>query len=93
MNEISSGQIIEDIIQFDSELGIVGRKVNDEKIDCFKLVEDELVVVSPVSFNLPSVLSLKDLLKHDFIMRGKKLRNQEDLRGYSPKEGHRPFEP
>jgi len=71
VNEMSSGQIIEDIIRFDSELGIVGKKVNDEKIDCFKLVEDELVVVSPVSFNLPSDLSVKDLLKHDFIMREK----------------------
>jgi DNA-binding transcriptional LysR family regulator len=71
VNEMSSGQIIEDIIRFDCELGIVGKKVNDEKIDCFKLVEDELVVVSPVSFNLPSDLSLKDLLKHNFIMREK----------------------
>jgi DNA-binding transcriptional LysR family regulator len=71
VNEMSSGQIIEDVIKFDSELGIVGKKVNDEKIDCFKLVEDELVVVSPVSFNLPRDLSLKDLLKYDFIMREK----------------------
>lgn len=71
VTEISSGQIIENIIKFDSELGIVGNMVNDEKIESFKLVEDELVVISPASFNLPEELSLKDLLKHDFIMREK----------------------
>jgi DNA-binding transcriptional LysR family regulator len=71
VSELSSGQIIENIIRFDSELGIVGRMVNDEKIDCFKLTEDELVVVSPNSFNLPAELTLKELLKHDFIMREK----------------------
>ncbi|MBP1743290.1 MAG: LysR family transcriptional regulator [Firmicutes bacterium] len=71
VSEMSSGQIIDNIIKFDSELGIVGNMVNDEKIDCFRLMEDELVVISPVSFKLPEVLSLKDLLKHDFIMREK----------------------
>jgi DNA-binding transcriptional LysR family regulator len=71
VTEISSGQIIDNIIKFDSELGIVGNMVNDEKIESFKLVEDELVVISPASFNLPEELSLKDLLKHDFIMREK----------------------
>jgi len=71
VSELSSGQIIENIIRFDSELGIVGRMVSDEKIDCFKLTEDELVVVSPNSFNLPAELPLKDLLRHDFIMREK----------------------
>jgi DNA-binding transcriptional LysR family regulator len=71
VSELSSGQIIENIIRFDSELGIVGRKVLDEKIDCFKLVEDELVVVSPNSYKLPAELTLKELLKYDFIMREK----------------------
>jgi len=71
VNEMNSGQIIEKIIRFDSELGIVGEMVIDEKIDCFKLLEDELVVVSPVSLNLPLELALKDLLKYDFIMREK----------------------
>jgi len=69
VTELSSGQIIENIIKFDGEIGIVGNMVNDEKIDCFKLIEDELVVISPVSFDLPKEVSLKAIIKNDFIMR------------------------
>lgn len=69
VTELNSGQIIENIIKFDTEIGIVGNMVNDEKIHCFPLMEDELVVISPVSFDLPEEVSLKSLVKNDFIMR------------------------
>jgi len=67
--ELDSGEIIENVIKFDAEIGIVSEIVNDEKIDCYKLVEDELVVISPTSFNFPEEVSLKNLMKNDFIMR------------------------
>jgi DNA-binding transcriptional LysR family regulator len=69
VTELNSGEIIEKVIKFDAEIGIVGEMVNDEKIDCYKLAEDELVVISPTSFNFPEEISLKFLLKNDFIMR------------------------
>jgi len=71
VTELNSGQIIENIIKFDAELGIVGEFVNDEKIKCYKLVEDELVVISHPSLNIPNEITLKDLLKNSFVMREK----------------------
>lgn len=71
VTEQNSGDIAEKILNFESELGIVGKLVNDEKIDCFKLVDDELVVISPASLNFPEEVSLETLLMHDFIMRYK----------------------
>lgn len=69
VTELNSGEIIENVIKFDAEIGIVGEMVNDEKIDCYKLVEDELVVISPTSFDFPEEVSLKSLMKNDFVMR------------------------
>jgi len=69
VSELNSGEIIENVIKFDAEIGIVGEMVNDEKIDCYKLVEDDLVVISPTSLDFPEEISLKFLLKNDFIMR------------------------
>lgn len=71
VTELNSGQIIENIIKFDSEIGIVGEFVNDEKIKCYKLTEDELVVISHPSLNLPDEISIKALLKNNFILREK----------------------
>ncbi len=70
VTEENSGDIAEKILSLEAELGIVGRMVNDEKINCCKLMDDELSVISPASFNLPSELSLKELVKKDFVMRG-----------------------
>lgn len=71
VTEKNSGEIAEKILNFESELGIVGKIVDDEKIDCFKLVDDELVVISPSSFCFPDEVSLDDLMKSDMIMRGR----------------------
>jgi len=71
VTEQNSGDIAEKILNFESELGIVGKMVNGEKIDCFKLVDDELVVISPAHLNFPEEVSLENLLMHDFIMRDK----------------------
>jgi DNA-binding transcriptional LysR family regulator len=71
VTELNSGQIIDNIIKFDSEIGIVGEFVNDEKIKCYKLMEDELVVISNPSLELPDEVTLKELLKNSFILREK----------------------
>lgn len=71
VTELNSGQIIENIIRFDTEIGIVGKRTNDEKVEYFKLTEDELVVISPPSFDFPEEITLKTLLKSNFIMREK----------------------
>lgn len=71
VTELNSGQIIDNIIKFDSELGIVGEFVNDDKIKCYKLKEDELVIISHPSLDLPDEITIKALLKNSFILREK----------------------
>lgn len=71
VTEENSEKIAEKILNYESEMGIVGKMVDDEKMDCFKLVEDELVVISPSSFYFPAEISLEDLLKSDMVMRGR----------------------
>ena len=65
----NSGEIIEDIIKFNCEIGIVGSYARDEKIKCYKLVEDELLLISNPSFKIPDKISIKSILSHKFIMR------------------------
>lgn len=69
--ELNSGRIIENITKFDTELGIIGEYVNDEKIKCYKLIEDELVVISSPALELPDEISIKALMKNSFILREK----------------------
>ncbi|AKN33082.1 LysR family transcriptional regulator [Clostridium carboxidivorans P7] len=67
--ERSSREIIENIIKFDCELGIIGELVNDEKIKSYKLIEDDLIVISAPEFNLPSSIKIEELLKYPFVLR------------------------
>jgi len=67
--EQPSGEIIEDILKFNCEIGIIGSFIKDEKIDCYKLTEDELVLISKPSLNLPDTISINKLLNYKFIFR------------------------
>ncbi|MFX0549799.1 selenium metabolism-associated LysR family transcriptional regulator [Hathewaya histolytica] len=71
INEQSSGKIIKDILNLECEIGIVGTSIRHDKIKSYKLLEDELVVISHPSLNLPRELEIKDLLKYKFIFREK----------------------
>lgn len=67
--ENSSGEIIENIIKFDYELGMVGEPINDEKVKSYELVQDDLVVISSPELDVPNTISIDSLLKYTFIMR------------------------
>ena len=67
--EQSSGEIIENILKFNCELGIVGSKVNNKRIECYKLVEDEMVIISNKSLNVPSKVKIEELINYKFILR------------------------
>lgn len=67
--ELSSGEIIENILKFNCELGIIGRTLRDDKINSYKLVEDELVLVSNPKLKLPDKVDVKKLLDYKFILR------------------------
>lgn len=67
--EESSGKIIQNIVKFDCEIGIVGELVNDERIKNYKLIEDDLILISPSNLNLPHSLKLESISKYPFILR------------------------
>lgn len=71
ISEQNSSKTLEKISKFDEEIGIVGSIVNDEKISCYKLILDELLVISPISYNFPEEVSMNMLLENNFIMREK----------------------
>lgn len=69
--EQSSGEIADNITKFNYEIGIIGSFVNDEKINCFKMLDDELVIASNKELNLPDEIPLDSLCKYKFILREK----------------------
>lgn len=69
VTEQSSRQIIEDIIKFDCEIGLVGELVNDEKIKSYNIVDDDLIVISPPEFKFPNTIDIDFLFKYKFILR------------------------
>ena len=79
VTEQSSGEIINNIIKFDCEIGIVGELVSDEKIKSYKLLDDDLVVISPPDFNLPDSINIESLFKYKFILREEGSATRKDL--------------
>lgn len=67
--EKPSGEVIEDILKFNCEIGIIGNYIKDEKIECYKLVEDELALVSAPLLNVPDKLSAASLINYKLIFR------------------------
>lgn len=71
INEQSSGKIIKDILDLHCEIGIVGNIVEHDRIKSYKLLEDELVIISNPKLDVPKELTVKDLCKYNFIFREK----------------------
>jgi DNA-binding transcriptional LysR family regulator len=67
--EMPSGDIVENILKFDCEIGLVGSNVKDERINSYRLTKDELVLISKPSLNIPDEITIEILLKHRFIFR------------------------
>ena len=67
--EQSSGDIIENILKFNCELGIVGSRVQNKGIECCRLIEDELVIISNQSYDLPDKVIIEDIMKYKFVLR------------------------
>lgn len=67
--EQSSGEIIDNILKFNCEIGIIGENVDSPKIKSYKLVEDELILISAPSLGLPKEISINSLVDYPFVMR------------------------
>jgi DNA-binding transcriptional LysR family regulator len=71
ITEQNSDKIIENILKFNCEIGFTGSNIKDSRIKAYSLTDDELVIISPPSFNLPENIEAKELLKYKFIQREK----------------------
>ncbi|NEZ47638.1 LysR family transcriptional regulator [Clostridium niameyense] len=69
--EQSSDEVIENLLNFNSEIGLVGNLINDDKIKTYKLVEDNLLIISNPSLNLPNEVKAEDIIKYKFVLRKK----------------------
>lgn len=79
ITELGSGDIIKNILDLNCEIGIVGTTIKNGKIKSYKLMEDELVLVSSIDLNIPDEITLKDLLKYKFILRDRKSATRSTL--------------
>lgn len=71
VKERSSGDIIKNILDLKSEIGIIGTSVDNPKVKCFEILEDDLIVISHPSLGLSHEITVQELFKHKFIFREK----------------------
>lgn len=69
--EQSSGDIIENIIKLNYEIGITGKAAKDDKLKSYILMQDDLVLISNPELGLPDIITVDMLKKYNFIVRGK----------------------
>lgn len=67
--EQPSGEIIDNILKFNCEIGLIGSNIKDERIHCNKLTSDELVLISSPLLNIPAMVPNSLLLDYKFIFR------------------------
>ncbi|MGG7164735.1 selenium metabolism-associated LysR family transcriptional regulator [Clostridium ihumii] len=79
IKEQGSVAIIKDILDLNCEIGIVGTMIHNNRINNYKIVDDELVIVSKREMNLPEVLNVEDLLNYKFIIREKESATRKTL--------------
>ncbi|MDY6826401.1 MAG: selenium metabolism-associated LysR family transcriptional regulator [Bacillota bacterium] len=74
INILDTGAVLEGIQSYDYDLGFVGSRKEDEKVDYLPLIEDELVLCTPRAlFNDPaykeSGIPLDNIISKDLLMR------------------------
>ena len=79
IKEQGSCKIINDIIDLNCEIGLVGTNIDNPKINSYKIIEDELVVISSSKLNLPEVLTIDEVVKYPFIIREKESATRQTL--------------
>lgn len=79
IKEQGSVGIIKDILELRCEIGLVGAIIENSRIKSYKIMDDELVLVSHKSLGLPSVVKEEDLMNYKFIIREKESATRKTL--------------
>lgn len=73
ISEISSGEVISNILQFNAEIGIVGKKPFNDKLTYSEFAFDNLVLITPVGTRFDNMkedtLEFKDIQSEYYILR------------------------
>ncbi|MBC7088346.1 MAG: LysR family transcriptional regulator [Tissierellales bacterium] len=70
IKELDSSKVIDNILDGFYDFGIVGNKYDLANLSFIPLMKDELVLISPISYNLNSTkLEIKDIINYSFIFR------------------------
>lgn len=61
--------VVDNISERRGEIGFVGENIVSSSMECVKVSTDKTVLISPVSFDVPSKISLTDAVSYPFIWR------------------------
>ncbi|ACA56955.1 LysR family transcriptional regulator [Clostridium botulinum] len=85
--EQSSGEVLDNLLNFNSEIGIIGDLISDDKIKTYKLVEDNLVLISNPNLNIPDEIDVESILKYKFVLRKKSSATRKTFENNLKKSG------
>lgn len=61
--------VIDNIAERRGEIGFIGEKVASSSIECTKIAVDKAVLIAPVDYDIPSIITLADAISYPFIWR------------------------
>ena len=89
--ENDSKQVINSIIDGDYDFGIVGAKFGNNNLEYLKIMNDRLVLITPLDFredlNNFDTINIKELLKSNFILRDEGSGTREALQKWFKRKG------
>ncbi|MBT2759489.1 LysR family transcriptional regulator [Mesobacillus foraminis] len=69
INETSSKIVAEKVLSGTVDMGILGGKYENEKLEYIPLLKERLVLITANNIDLPSPVGIQELLKYPFVMR------------------------
>jgi DNA-binding transcriptional LysR family regulator len=81
-----SVSVVKSILEDEGFIGVVGTKLTDNRLDYHFFMRDEIVLVAGANYNIPNIVSLKDLKGHKFIIREEGSGTRREVERYFAKE-------
>jgi len=69
VNQSSSKNVAEKVLNGSVDLGILGEKYENDKLQYIPLLKEKLVLISPNQMEFKSPVNIKDILEYPFVMR------------------------
>ena len=69
VNQTSSKNVADKVLSGSVDFGILGEKYDHDRLQYVSLLQEKLVLISPIQLELNSPIRIKDVLKYPFVMR------------------------